>query len=101
MAKRRQMLKSQRFINISALARNCWQVLRARVFAVHQAVVFNLLLAYQEKKNCFSCSINSTKCLDEKLALFHCDIYGVTAYVILQPLVIFICMYICYSIQRG
>lgn len=43
------MLKSQRFINISALARNCWQVLRARVFAVHQAVVFNLLLAYQEK----------------------------------------------------
>lgn len=77
-----------------ALTSNCWQVLKVLVFAVHRAVGI-----FRQKK-CFSCSINSAKWLNEKLALFHCAIYGIITYVMLLPLAIFICMFICYFIQR-
>lgn len=48
----------------------CWPVLKVTVFAVHQAVGHIVLIfCWHIKENkCFSCSINSTKWLNEKLA---------------------------------
>lgn len=51
------------------------------------AILF-LICCWQIQKRCFSCSINSTKWLNEELALFHCGIYGMITYVML-PLVHF------------
>lgn len=88
-------------LELESLASGCWQVFKVTVFSVHQSVGhIGLICCWHIQKKCFSCSISSVKWLNEKLALFHCAIHGIAAYVMLLPSVIFICMFICYSIWR-